>query len=408
MLASSLVANLLRLPVAGVVLAALLLALPPAASAVPVVVRSRDGVSTGFNDPTPVAAVGRNPKTTLGAQRLYVYQYAADLWSIRLKGNVPVVVNAGFSDLGGTATGATLGNARPTTVHSAFVGAPVSTLWYMSAPANQLSGTDQNDLLPGGCQASDQIDNHCPEIYSTFNASVDNQTVLGATDFYYGVDGNAGGDIDFLSVVMHELGHGLGFIGTANSDGSKLGGQDDAYVANLEDPNLSPKKFLSMTQNQRAIALKDPGALVLVGPEVVKASGGLVSGRRADGAVQVYAPSTYQSGSSQSHYDTALSPNELMEPNLTFPAPHDMELTLALMRDVGWQTAAKPLCGDATLDGKLTAADALKALKSSVGTGTCSPVVCDVTSPGGVTASDALRILKKAVGQLVDMNCPVS
>ncbi|HWJ54583.1 MAG TPA: hypothetical protein VNR90_00180, partial [Vicinamibacterales bacterium] len=38
----------------------------------------------GFNDPTPVAPVGGNTGTTLGAQRLIAFTYAASLWSARL------------------------------------------------------------------------------------------------------------------------------------------------------------------------------------------------------------------------------------------------------------------------------------------------------------------------------------
>lgn len=63
-------------------------------------------------------------------------------------------------------------------------------------------------------------------------------------------------------------------------------------------------------------------------------------------------------------------------------------------------------CGDATGDGKITAADALKALRVAVGIGTCPQEVCDYTGDGEITATDALAILRVAVGQDIPPRCP--
>ncbi|HEY2774462.1 MAG TPA: LamG-like jellyroll fold domain-containing protein [Candidatus Binatia bacterium] len=68
-------------------------------------------------------------------------------------------------------------------------------------------------------------------------------------------------------------------------------------------------------------------------------------------------------------------------------------------------TMLEPTCGDANESDTITAADALAALRSSVGTGCCR-ITCDVNSSGSVTASDALAILKRAVGQGVTLTCP--
>ena len=54
------------------------------ASAATITIINNDGVNEGFNDPTPVAPVGGNPATTLGAQRLYLFQYAANLWGSQI------------------------------------------------------------------------------------------------------------------------------------------------------------------------------------------------------------------------------------------------------------------------------------------------------------------------------------
>lgn len=67
-----------------------------------------------------------------------------------------------------------------------------------------------------------------------------------------------------------------------------------------------------------------------------------------------------------------------------------------------------PLCGDFSGDGVLTAADALGALRTAIGTAACPLAVCDYNDSGAVTAADALAILKVAVGIPVDAMCPAS
>lgn len=55
------------------------------------------------------------------------------------------------------------------------------------------------------------------------------------------------------------------------------------------------------------------------------------------------------------------------------------------------------LCGDADASGKVTAVDALAALRTSVGLSTCDAHRCDVDGSLAVAATDALRILAAAV-----------
>jgi len=64
------------------------------------------------------------------------------------------------------------------------------------------------------------------------------------------------------------------------------------------------------------------------------------------------------------------------------------------------------ICGDGTLDGGITATDALFALQASIQLTFCSVVACDVDATSAVTATDALRILNVAVGVNEPLNCP--
>lgn len=58
------------------------------------------------------------------------------------------------------------------------------------------------------------------------------------------------------------------------------------------------------------------------------------------GFPRLFAPVAFQSGSSVSHFDTSLTPSVLMEPNITpdliARVKNPFDLTLALLRDIGW------------------------------------------------------------------------
>lgn len=62
-------------------------------------------------------------------------------------------------------------------------------------------------------------------------------------------------------------------------------------------------------------------------------------------------------------------------------------------------------CGDADGNGRVAASDALEALKTAVGGGSCLDAICDVVPPTGVSASDALTILRHAVGLIESLTC---
>src|SRR5436309_11788584 len=70
---------------------------PAAASTITII--NADGAGEGFNDPTPATPVGGNLGTTVGAQRLNVFQHAANIWAGYLPSNVEIKVRATFDPL---------------------------------------------------------------------------------------------------------------------------------------------------------------------------------------------------------------------------------------------------------------------------------------------------------------------
>ena len=188
-----------------------------AAGATTITIVNLDGAGEGFNDATPAAPVGGNPGTTVGAQRLYVFQYAADVWESILPSTVEIRVQAAFNALSCTPTSGVLGSAGAVNVVGNFPTAPLADHWYHVALGNKLAGYD---ILSANNDISAQ-----------FNSSVGLTGCLETTSWYYGVDGNAGsGRIDLLSTVLHELGHGLGFSTTTS-------GATGSYASSL--PHIS-------------------------------------------------------------------------------------------------------------------------------------------------------------------------
>ncbi len=175
-----------------------------------------DGPGEGFNDPTPVAPIGGNPGTTIGAQRLYVFNYAAGIWGGILPSSVEIRVNAQFSPQTCSASGAVLGGASAGSSHRNFPNAPYAGTWFQQSLANRLA---EIDLNPG-----------VNDINITFNSNI-GDTPTGTCPFcwYYGVDGNEGTCVELLPVVLHELGHGLGFA-TITLAGVQMGTPPGPHV----------------------------------------------------------------------------------------------------------------------------------------------------------------------------------
>jgi hypothetical protein len=305
-------------------LAAFLLAPRPGA-AVSITIVNNDGAGEGFNDLTPAVPVAGNTAVTLGAQRLNVFKAAAAYWSNRLGATVPITVSAQMDPLTCSATSGILGSAGAAGFYANFTNAPRADTWYPSALANALAGSD--------------LDPTTPDIEAQFNSSVGTRaSCLTGLNWWYGIGAAAPANtISFYETVVHELAHGLGFLTVVNpSTGALAEGFDDDFMLYLEN-HTTGKKWPAMSNAERKASAVNTGALHWTGPAVVAASGVLTAGRGASGHVQMYAPSTVLAGSSVSHWDTALTPNEILEP---YAVANSADLlTTQLLHDIGWGLA---------------------------------------------------------------------
>ncbi len=295
---------------------------PSLSQAATFVIVNADSAGQGFNDTTAATPVGGNSGTTIGQQRMIAFQAAANVWASLLTSNVTIRVNSKFSALSCTASSGTLGSAGPVTVHRDFTNAPRAATYYVAAQASSLTGSDVSPSQD--------------DISASFNGNIGTPGCLTSLSWYLGLDGNApNGSLDFISVLIHELGHGLGVLSLVDlSTGAKFNGFDDAYMVNLERHSASPSDYPSMSDAQRLAASTDNGNLHWIGANVQAAAGNLTAGTVGT-HVRMYAPSTVKQGSSVSHWDDVLTPNQVMEWQYTEPL-HAPLMELALFRDIGW------------------------------------------------------------------------
>jgi hypothetical protein len=299
-----------------------------ATAAATITVVNGDGAGEGFNDPTVVAPVGNNPGTTLGAQRLNAFQFAANLWGAAINSNVQIFIIAFFDVLDCDANSVILGQAGTTTIHRGFTGAPVTNTWYPQALANSLFGADLSP--PSNPPELGDFD-----IFAQFNSTL-GTTCAFPFPWYYGLDGNPPANtIDFVTVVLHEIAHGLGFQTLVDlATGEKFDGFNDTYMRHLEHHGAVPSDYPSMSNAQRITASQADPNLHWTGPWVALGRNALTSGV-ANGHVRMHGPSPQQQGSSVSHFSTSLFFNQLMEPSFT-TITRDLAMTRLLFRDIGW------------------------------------------------------------------------
>jgi PA domain len=251
--------KLTKIALASATLAGLIVA-SQAQAAATIIINNINAAGVGFNDPTPAAPVGGNTGTTVGQQRLIAFTYAANIWGATLTSSVPIVINAQFTPLTCTATSAVLGSAGATFVFRNFPGAPIANTWYSYALANKIAAADQNPTTP----ASGQIN-------ARFNSNLGTAGCLTASPWYYGLDSNEGAGIDFVAVLMHEMGHGLGFQTFTNgTTGAFFNGFPSVWDHFLLD-SVNNVSWANGTAAQRAASAISIDKLVWTGPNVTAA-----------------------------------------------------------------------------------------------------------------------------------------
>lgn len=273
------------------------------------------------------------------------FTYAVGLWEPAIASAVPIEIEAHWTDRGGcSGSRFTLGSAGARKIWRGFTGAPVADTWYADALADALFGSD----------IATAVSDPGPDIIARFNKACDDP---GIDRWYFGTDGNTpAGQLDFVSVVLHEIGHGLGFTGSARMDdgagtaecGGTAGhgcllndGFPYAYDRLVEEGN--GVDLLTYTNNSAALGTAllggstPEGGLFFDAPAANAANG--------NARVRLYTPDPWEGGSSYAHLDEATfngTTQALMTPTMnTAEAVHQIgAVTCGMFADMGWTISA--------------------------------------------------------------------
>ncbi len=314
---------------------------------------------TPWNDPSPGPAAPGNPGTTLGEKRRAAAQRAAELLLADLKSEVPLSIQACWADLG-TGTRVTVAQAGPVDYYiddpsltwplldngigeqpAPFL--PVRRTLVAAAPGNRLAGTRRCGVRGGSCANS-------VDLRITFNSKIDTPEALGARGFYYGFNpGAPAGDIDFIGTTLHELAHGIGFLSLVNTGregegnepvGALAIGREDWFAQQIRiaQPGQPLARFARVDNATRATALTSLTGLQWTDTRALNPAFGWLP-QSGDAGVRLYAPGTLESGSTLSHLDLGLYPNQLMSPRAS--DTRTLGLALPMLEAVGWSPAAQ-------------------------------------------------------------------
>ncbi|MDP2337740.1 MAG: T9SS type A sorting domain-containing protein [Bacteroidota bacterium] len=243
------------------------------------------------------------------------FQYAVDIWKSLIYSPVPIRVRAVWTSLGK----GVLGSTGSTDYFKNFNSTEVWNCYYSVALVEKMLGGQVNSPTDY-------------EIDASFNKDFAN--------WYFGTDGKTPfNQYDFVSTVLHELAHGLGFIGnfySASGRGGYSSGADylpaafDLFVVNKKGEKLVNTKLFT-----------NPSTLL----NQNLTSGWLeFNSRMVDGQIpRLFAPTSWDTGSSIYHLDESTYPvsdvNSLMTPYADMgEAIHDPGPdALAMLYDIGWK-----------------------------------------------------------------------
>lgn len=247
------------------------------------------------------------------SQAQTAFKYATDIWSNLLVSSIPIRIHVMYKSLAST----TLASSGATRIYRDFNNAPYPSVWYPVALAEAINGKELND---------EAID---------INISI-NSTIR----WSYQTDGRtSSGAYDFVTVILHEIAHGLGFVSSFGVTDSNIQGKwgqadlpliFDLFVQNLANQNL---------QDTRIFGNPSSDLLAQLTSTQLKFD---LPGQRSSLTPRLFAPRTYTAGNSISHLDESIYPqgnvNSLMTPNIrsaeVIHQPGD--LTKRILNQLGW------------------------------------------------------------------------
>lgn len=257
-------------------------------------------------------------------EAIQAFEYAIGIWENLIYSPVPIRIKVSFQSL----SKGVLGSCGPTVFYKDIVSTQRKNIYYPVALAEKILGEEIN----GPTQY---------DIIGYFNKDFSN--------WYYGTDGKTPAQkYDFVSTVLHEIAHGLGFSGNFTSQNGR-----GAYY---HGSDLLPAIFDHFVTDKNGNQLVNTA--VYSNPSVALHQG-LTSGwlefttTLTDSLLpRLYAPASWDNGSSIYHLDDKTyavgDTNSLMTPftgsgeAIHYPGPK----ALAALYEMGWKSVSirhKPL-----------------------------------------------------------------
>lgn len=246
------------------------------------------------------------------------FEYAVSIWEQIIESEIPIYIEARWRTMDNNI----LGSAGPSDYFANFEFAPRKNRFY---PVSVVEKITKSEITGPGS----------PDITATFNKEI---------KWYFGTDGNTPELLyDFVTVVLHEIGHGLGFTGfffvTGNVGGYGNTNAGDAaafdiMVVNDKNEHLADTNIFSMPSAKLYNAFTS-SRLYSSSPAALSTNNG--------NKPRLYAPSAWNDGSSIYHLNESTYPSATENSLMTHaigkgeaihnPGP----ITTGILADIGWK-----------------------------------------------------------------------
>ncbi len=243
------------------------------------------------------------------------FEYATSIWASQIISAVPIVIDACWAS---NLPAGVIGHSAAIGSVANFTGAPYASTMYNFSLANALAGVD---LYP---------------TYSDMYIAYSN-----IFPFYYDTSGVTPTDeVDFASVVLHEIAHSLNFSGRMAVSGGlgKWGGSNglasiyDRFTVDGSGNSLINTSVYANNSAALAAALQS-GAVYFNGANARAAN--------SSSNVKLYAPASWAQGSSYAHVDEIFNgtANALMTYSIAYGEQiHNVgPIAKGILQDLGWQ-----------------------------------------------------------------------
>jgi hypothetical protein len=243
------------------------------------------------------------------------FEYAVSIWEKCITSPMQINLHAHWEKLSANE----LGHGKPALFYRNFKDAPLNNVYYPVALVEEITGKEYN--------SADEADIIC-----SFN---------NLKPWYFGTDGKTPDtEYDFVTAVLHELGHGLGIAGFFTSEDGV-----SSYTNSSNTPSVYD--FYVFNTNQQRIADKSIFPIPSAALTNQLTSNSLIFSysiaKEESSEASVYAPATWESGLSIYHLQKTNSslnaPNELMNAfaykgeAIHSPGAH----TLYVLSELGWK-----------------------------------------------------------------------